>query len=198
VPVLLGAALKTPVPLIVLHLTRPPITIPDRARLGIPSHFEAARGAYLMRDYAPGMARGGAIIVQGSSAMAGIVRVLPELEARGWNVKIVCGASPELFAMQPEAYRARVLSPADRMDSTFISTQSRGSMQDWSFNPLAGEYALTSDWDDRWRTGGTVDEVIEEAHLSPEWLLKGIELFVHDRSKRLEQIKADVEAARAG
>jgi transketolase len=33
VPVLLGAALKTTVPLVVLHLTRPPITIPDRAKL---------------------------------------------------------------------------------------------------------------------------------------------------------------------
>jgi transketolase len=100
--------------------------------------------------------------------------------------------------MQPEAYRTKVLSPADRIDSTFISTQSRGSMQDWSFNPLAGEYSLTSDWDDRWRTGGTLDEVIEEARLSPEWLLKGVERFVRDRSKRLERIKADVEAARGG
>ena len=84
------------------------------------------------------------------------------------------------------------------MDSTFISTQSRASMQDWSFHGLADEYAMTSDWDDRWRTGGTLDEVIEEAHLSPDWLLKGIERFVKDRSKRLERLKADVEAARAG
>jgi transketolase len=196
--VLLGAALKTAVPLVVLHLTRPPITIPDRAKLGIPSHFEAAKGAYIVRDYASGKPRGGAIVVQGTSAMVGMVKVLPELEARGLNVKIVCGASPELFALQPEVYRKQVLSPADRIDSTFISTQSRGSMQDWSFNPLAGEYSMTSDWDDRWRTGGTLDEVIEEAHLSPEWLLKGIERFVKDRARRLERLKADIEAARAG
>lgn len=196
VPVLLGAAFASPVPLVVLHLTRPPITIPDRAKLGIPSHFEAAKGAYVVRDYIPGKPRGGAIVVQGTSAMAGIVKLLPELEGRGLNVKIVCGACPELFALQPEAYRAEVLSAADRADSTFISTQSRASMQDWSFNPLAGEYALTSDWDDRWRTGGTVDEVLEEAHLSPEWLLKGIERFVAERAQRLERLKADVEAAR--
>ena len=54
VPVLLGAALATDVPIVALHLTRPPITIPDRAKLGIPSHFEAARGAYVMRDFKPG------------------------------------------------------------------------------------------------------------------------------------------------
>ncbi len=58
-PVLLGAALKTDVPIVALHLTRPPIVIPDRATLGIPSHFEAARGAYVVRDYTPGQPRGG-------------------------------------------------------------------------------------------------------------------------------------------
>ena len=41
---LLGAALRQKAPIVALHLTRPPVTIPDRAALGIPSHFEAARG----------------------------------------------------------------------------------------------------------------------------------------------------------
>jgi transketolase len=50
VPVLLGAALKTDVPIIALHLTRPPIEIPDRELLGMPSHYEAARGAYIVRE----------------------------------------------------------------------------------------------------------------------------------------------------
>ena len=40
--------------------------------------------------------------------------------------------------------------------------------------------------------------MIEEAHLSPEWLLRGIECLVKERVKRLERLKADVEAARAG
>ena len=60
---------------------------------------------------------------------------------------------------------------------------------------MAEEYALSADWDNRWRTGGTVDEVIEEAHLSPDWLLEGIERFVQERSRRLERQKANLEAA---
>ena len=36
---------------------------------------------------------------------------------------------------------------------------------------------------------------MEEAHLSPDWLLKGIERFVKERSQRLERQKADLEAA---
>ena len=57
-------------------------------------------------------------------------------------------------------------------------------MHEWIFNPSAEKYALSSDWDDRWRTGGTLEEVINEAHLSPDWLMKGIERFVRDKEKR--------------
>ena len=39
-------------------------------------------------------------------------------------------------------------------------------MRDWVDGPLAAEYSLAADWDDRWRTGGTVDEVMDEAHLT--------------------------------
>ncbi len=195
VPVLLGAALKQDAPVVILHLTRPPIVIPDRGQLGIASHFEAARGAYIVRDYAAGKPRGGAIIVQGTSSMVSLVKILPELDKRGLNVKIVYGASPELFGRQAEDHRLRILSPADRVDSTVLTTQSRASMQDWLFNKTAEDYAMSADWDNRWRTGGTVDEVIEEAHLSPEWVLKGIERFVAARRERLGKLRADIDAA---
>ena len=77
-----------------------------------------------------------------------------------------------------------MLAPADRADSTVITTQARWLMHDWLFNPVAEEYALSSDWDDRWRTGGTLDEVLDEAHLSPAWILEGIERFVRERPAR--------------
>ena len=51
-------------------------------------------------------------------------------------------------------------------------------MRDWIGGPIAREYSLSSDWDDRWRTGGTVDEVIDEAHLGPTHILEAIERFV--------------------
>jgi len=43
VPVVLGEALSKDVPIVALHLTRPPITIPDRKALGIAHYFEAAK-----------------------------------------------------------------------------------------------------------------------------------------------------------
>jgi len=196
VPVLLGAALKQSAPILALHLTRPPVEVPDRAKLGMASHFEAARGAYVVRDYRPGKPRGGALIVQGTSAVANVIKILPELDKRGLNVKIVCATSPQLFALQPEDYRRQVLSPGDRADSTVITTQARWLMHDWLFNKVAEEYALSADWDNRWRTGGTLGEVIDEAHLSPDWILKGVERFVRERDARLGRIQAELDAAR--
>jgi transketolase len=185
VPPLLAAALKQPVPIVALHLTRPPIVIPDREALGIPSHFEAARGAYVMRGYTPDKQPGGVLIVQGTSAVNSLITLLPELDQRELNVKVVCASSPQLFALQPGAYRDQVLSPADWVDSTVITTQARWLMHDWLFNKVSEEYALSSDWDNRWRTGGDLDEVVDEAHISPRWMLEGIERFVKDRDLRL-------------
>lgn len=193
VPVMLAAALRQAAPLVALHLTRPPVEIPDREKLGMPSHFEAARGAYVVREPDPGRPRAGTVIVQGTSAMANVLQLLPEVERL--NLKVVCAGSPQLFALQPADYRERVLSAADRADSTVVTTQARWLMHDWLLNPLAQEYALSADWDDRWRTGGTLGEVIEEARLSPEHLLSGLERFVRERRERLARLRSLVEAA---
>lgn len=195
VPVLLGAALAQSCPLIALHLTRPEIEIPDREALGIPSHFEAARGAYVLREYEAGKAPGGTVIVQGTSAVQSIVMLLPRLAEEGPNVRIVCAVSPELFAAQPAAYRESVIGPRDRMDSTVVTTQARRLMHDWIYNGLCEEYALSADFDNRWRTGGTLDEVIDEAHLSPEWILDGLRRFAAERASRLDRLQADLDAA---
>ncbi len=198
VPPLLGAALATDVPLVILHLTRPPIEIPDREALGMPSHFDAARGAYVVREHDPQRPPSGTVFVQGTSAMASVVQLLPRLAKEGLNLKIVCVTSPELFAMQPAAYRAQVISPADRADSTVITTQARKLMHDFLFNSVAEEYALSSDFDDRWRTGGTLEEVIEEAHLSPEWVMEGLKRFAAEREERLRRLREELEAAGGG
>ena len=61
-------------------------------------------------------------------------------------------------------------------------------MHHWLASKIAEEYAMTSDWDDRWRTGGSVDEVKAEAHLDPESLWAGIERFAREREIRLGRL----------
>jgi transketolase len=190
--VLLAAALKTEVPIIALHLTRPAIELPDRKALGMPSHFEAAKGAYVVRDYQSGKAKDGTIIVQGTSAMYGIIKILPQIAAEQLNVKIVYAASAELFERQPESYRNTVLTPSDRMNSMVVTTAGRMTMHQWLFNKTAEKYTVCPDWDNRWRTGGSLEEVLDEAHLSPEWILAGIQNFVRDKAGRLDKLHREL------
>lgn len=197
VPVVLAAGLRHGAHILALHLTRPPIQIPDREALGMPSHFEAARGAYVLRDYKPKQKRRGVIIVSGTSTTANIVGLLPELDHAGLNVKIVAAISPQLFAGESLRYQESVISKGEWLDSTVISNRGRRTMMDWIAHRVAAEYAMTPDWDDRWRTGGSVEEIVDEAHLSPRWLLAGIERFVEDRDKRLRRLRDEVEAAEA-
>lgn len=193
VPVMLAAALKQDVPLIALHLTRPPVAVPDRDLLGMPSHFAAAQGAYIVRNYHNQKPKQGTFYVRGTSAMANLVKALPRLDEKNLNVKIVYVSSSELFDLQPDSYKQQIITPIDRFDSTIITTQGRSLMADWMFNPLAEDYALSADWDDRWRTGGTLDEVLDEAHLSAEWILAGIEKFAEAREKRLKTLRTGLD-----
>ncbi|MGH3188939.1 MAG: hypothetical protein ACRDOU_21200 [Streptosporangiaceae bacterium] len=189
VPVMLGAAFSLDVPIVALHLTRPPVEIPDREALGMPSHFEAARGAYVLRDYRPGLPRGGTVFVRGTMPVRNVVSLLPELDARGINVKIVAALSPQLFALQPSAYQHSVASPAERLDAMVITNGAFKLMREWADGPMAREYSLSSDWDDRWRTGGSVAEVIEEAHLDEAHILAALERFAGEREDRLRRLR---------
>ena len=199
VPVLLGTAfgLSAGPPIVALHLTRPSIEIPDRSSLGIPSYLEAARGAYLLRDYVSGEPRGGTVYVRGTMPTRNLVGLLPVLEERGINVRIVAAISPQLFARQPASYRSSVVGPdllSGRLDAMVITNGAFKLMGDWASGPLVREYSLSSDWDDRWRTGGSVDEVISEAHLSAEHILPAIERFAADRSSRLQRLRQALDA----
>ncbi|MDX9784452.1 MAG: transketolase [Spirochaetia bacterium] len=194
VPVLLGSALATDAPIIALHLTRPAIQLPDRKKLGIPSHFEAAKGAYVLKEADLSRPKGGTLFVQGTSAVDGILKILPQIEKL--NCKIVCVVSAELFARQSSAYRTTVVSPEDRADSTVVSTQAKTLMEDWFFNSQAADYAMTPDWDNRWRSGGNLEEVLDEARLSPPWLLTGIRRFVKDRERRLSRLRSELTATK--
>ena len=182
------AAFASGAPIIALHLTRPAVTVPDREALGADSHLFAAKGAYIAKDFDAKRPRAGTVIVQGTSPCDSVFKLLPELKEKGPNVKVVIAVSPELFRLQPQSYRDRVLPWNEWLDSTVISSMGRRTMHDWIATKVSDEYAMTSDFDNRWRTGGSVDEVIDEAHLSPNWLREGIARFAAEREKRLARL----------
>jgi transketolase len=68
-------------------------------------------------------------------------------------------------------------------------------MRDWVDDPIIHEYSLSPDWDDRWRTGGSLEEVIEEAHLDGPRILEAIERFAAERPDRLRRLHERLSAA---
>ena len=195
VPVLLAAAFRTDVPIVVLHLTRPPVKLPDRAALGMPSHLEAARGAYVLREWRGDQRRAGTVFVRGTMPTQSLVSLFPELDRLGLNVRVVAAQSEELFRRQDAAYRESIASEAHKLDAMVVTNGAVKLMREWASGPVVDEYSLGPDWDDRWRTGGSLEEVIEEAHLDAPHILAGIERFVRERNGRLARVRAALEAA---
>lgn len=188
VPVMLAAALREPEPIVVCHLTRPAITLPDRAALGMASHFAAARGAYLIRDFDPALPEAGTVLVQGTITTHHLVRLLPRMRECQINVRVVAAVSWELFCRQPDDYRNAILPWARWLDSMVVTNGALDNMSDWLSSPVARQYSMAADWDHRWRTGGSIEEVYEEAHLDPEHLLEGIARFARERDERIHRL----------
>jgi len=188
------AARDKKVGIIVVEVARPDFKVADRSTFADKDVRAAAKGLYVIRDFAPGQPKHGYVIGQGSSATFNLVSVLPRLEQAGINVKVIAAISEELFDRQPEAYRNTVLPVEARQDLMFVMSGTRRMWPLRNVGSLTDDYSLTSDWDNHWLTGGLEADVIAEAHLDPESIFKGVQRFAQDRGKRLQRQRALLEA----
>ena len=179
------AARDPKVGVIILEVARPDFPVADRSQFADTDLKAAAKGLYVIRDFAPGQPRHGYVVAQGSNSTVNLVRVIPRLEEAGVNVKIIAAVSEDLFDRQPEAYRHSVLPPEARYDLMMVSTGTRRMWAIRDVGPMTDAYSLTSDWDNQWLTGGTEADVIAEAHLDPESIFAGIQRFAAEREQRL-------------
>ena len=179
------AARDPKVGIITLEVARPDFPVADRSKFADTDLRAAAKGLYVLRDFAPGKPRHGYVLVQGSSSTVNLVKQLPRLEEAGINVKVVSAISEELFDRQPEAYRQSVLPPEAYYDLMVVSTGTRRVWPIRDLGPLTDRYSLTSDWDNQWLTSGLESDVIAEAHLDPDSIFSGIQRFAKEREKRL-------------
>ena len=150
-----------------------------------------------MRDLSPAP-RGGTVFVQGTTTTANVVKVLPQLDERGLNVKIVAASARSCSRCRTRR-TASAFARWATDGTAWPSPTARGKlMRHWIGGPLARDYSLSSDWDDRWRTGGTVDEVIDEAHLGPDHIVEAIQRYAADRADRHRRLRAVVDAIDGG
>ncbi len=188
----LAAALATDIPIVAVHLTRPPIEIPDREALGMATHLDAAKGAYIIKDYNMDRPKEGLVIVRGTSSTNSLVEILPKLKLKGPNVKVVAAISWELFQQQTEGYRQSTISNQEWMDAMVITNGAKRLMHKWIANRVVEEYSMSPDFDNRWRSGGSLDEIIAESKLDSESVWEGINQFARSRKQRLASIQESI------
>ena len=188
----LAASMQTNIPIIAIHLTRPPIEIPDRKALGIASHLDASKGAYIIKDYDPKKGKDGLVIIRGTSSINSLMKILPDLKVKGPNVKIIAAISWDLFMLQSTKYKQKIVSDNEWMDSMIITNGAINLMKNWISNKIVEEYSLSPDFDNSWRTGGSVEEIVSESKLDSKSILDGINRFAINRDDRLNRIRQSI------
>jgi transketolase len=179
------AARTKEVGIIAVHVARPDTAVADRNTFADTDPLAAAKGIYLIRDYAPDQPPMGTVWAQGASSTFNLVQVLPRLAEAGINVRVAAVISPELFALQPQAYQDAILPDASRYDSMVVSTMTKRIPPIANLGPLTEEYSRYSDFDDRWRTGGTEADVIAESRLDQPSIYESVVRFAREREDRL-------------
>jgi transketolase len=182
------AARTKEIGVIAVHVARPDFVVADRSGFADPDLRAAAKGIYLIRDFAEGTPRHGTVFVQGATSTVNLLAVLPRLDEAGINVRVASVISDELFGFQPEEYRNSILPDRARYDCMVVSTMTKRVPPIPNLGPLTEEYSLYADWDDRWRTGGTEPDVIAEARLDPESIYEGVTRFAAEREERLARV----------
>ena len=172
-----------------MHLTRPPVEIPDRKKLGMASHLDASKGAYIIKDYDNNVEKKGLVIVRGTSCTNSVIKILEHLKKEKINVKIISAISWQLFRNQTKEYQQKVVNDKEWADSMIITNSGLRLMHNWISNKIVENYSMSPDHDNKWRTGGSVDEIVAESRLDEKSVLDGIKKFANERLSRLELIQ---------
>jgi transketolase len=191
------AARDPKVGVIAIEVARPDFPVADRSKFADTDPRAAAKGLYVIRDFAPDQPKHGYVVVQGASSTVNLVKILPRLAEAGINVKVIAAVSEELFDRQPAGYRVSVLPPEAYYDLMIVSTGTRRMWPIRDVGPLTDSYSMTSDWDNQWLTGGLEADVIAEAHLDAASIFAGVQRFAQDREERLSKQRALLGAAGA-
>jgi len=187
------AAREKKIGIITIEVARPDLVVADRATFADTDLRAAAKGLYVIRDFAPGQ-RHGYVVCQGASSTFNTVKVIPKLEQAGLNVKVIAAVSEELFDRQPASYRNSVLPDAARNDLMFITGATRRMWPLRNVGPLTDEYSMTADFHNDWLSGGLEADVIAEAHLDTESIFQGVTKFAQDHGSRIKRQRGDIDS----
>ena len=188
------AARDKKVGIITIEVARPDFPVADRSKFADTDLRAAAKGLYVIRDFAPGKPRHGYVVAQGSSATFNLVSILPKLEQAGINVKVIAGDQRGVVRPAAGSYQQSVLPPGGAPGPDVRHRRHAPHVAVAERRPLTDDYSLTADWDNQWLTGGLEPDVIAEAHLDKDSIFAGVQRFAKEREARLDKQRLALDA----
>jgi transketolase len=176
---LLTAALHQRPAALIPFVTRPSERVPDRARAGLASPTDAARGLYLLRA-ADGKGDG-TVVLQGSGVTYAFVeRTLPLLAEKGIDLNVYYVASAELFDLLPAEEQRRIFPRERAMEALGITGFTLPTLYRWVLSERGRERSLHPFRKGHFLGSGPAERVMEEAGLDGESQFKAILEYVED------------------
>ena len=176
---LFTAALQKRPALIAPFVTRPNEKIFDRKALGMPSSYEAVRGAYAMRRADKSKKCDGTLVLHGSGVTNVFVElVLPRLDKDGMNLNIFYISSAELFDMLPAAEQEKTFPEKLRSEAMGITGFTLPTLCRFVTSEKGKSASIYPFKKGHFMGSGQAHKVMEEAGLDGEGQYKAIKDFL--------------------
>lgn len=178
-------------------VTRPPETVHDRKRLGLPPAHAAAKGVYaICRADSSATPYHGTVVLQGNGvASIFITEVLPEIKKRGLNLNVYYVASTELFQLLPEEEKELIYPQALAMEAMGITDFTLPTMYTWVRSKEGIRRTLHSFKAGHYLGSGQAAKVLEEAGLHGQGQLKAVlDYAMHRESAAVRRGSSAVKA----
>jgi len=181
---LLAAGLKQRPAVLSPFVTRPNEPIIDREKLNIAPASEAAKGVYALRKADPKRHLDGSIVLQESGVTIEFVtKVLPRLDAEGFNMNIYHVSSAELYDAHPKEEREELLPYTVRRDALGITGFTLPTMYKW-ITGFEARYNILHPFRNGCYLGsGTAESVLHQAGLDADSMYDEVKKYVQHRSK---------------
>jgi len=167
---------------IALSVMRPDTPVLKRGN-GVPSAREAINGAYVYKPYSENGLDKVAIAICGVQVLLNTLEVAPELEAQGYDIKIIAVTSPELFEdlgkTNPEKAES-IVSSDDRSRMVTLHNGWPGFLYPFILPPGYKSRALGIE---TYLKSGNPKEVYEVAEMTPWDLKEKILMAVKQKSE---------------
>jgi len=162
---------------IVLSVSRPDVPVLKRGKnaccgQSVPSAKEAINGAYIFKDYKNNGNNKMCVAVSGAIVLNNLLQVLPELENKNLDIKVVAVTSPEIFAELKKKNKKKaenIFNSSDRKICVTLHAGWKGFLRDFVDNDFYDERSIGLE---TYLESGNVDEVYEMAKLTSEDIKK--------------------------